>query len=328
MLFLCNEKNEIRFFTHGPVLWQGMIRPNFFIVGAPKCGTTALASYLRDHPAVFLTDPKEPHFFATDMDVHRYVRTEEAYLALFKHAKQHHHAIGEASVGYLFSAVALANIRRFNPDARIIAMVRNPVDMVQSLHRQLVYAGYEDEPDFEKAWRLQDARKRGESIPMLCRAPGFLQYGDACSLGRQIEHLYAVFPREQVHVIVFDDLVRNAAKVYRDTLTFLGLPSDDRVIFEVVNEAKTIRFSWLGNLTSRLKPVAMRFALGLRRLTGLNIFGFLKRVIQLNQVKAKKPPIPAHMVIELQAHFESDVALLATLLDRDLRGWTSATVGS
>ncbi|MEW6119436.1 MAG: sulfotransferase [Pseudomonadota bacterium] len=305
-----------------------MIYPNFFIVGAPKCGTTALASYLRDHPDVFLCDPKEPHYFANDMDAHRYVRSEEAYLALFRHAKEHHHAIGEASVGYLFSTVALANIRAFNPDARIIAMVRNPVDMAQSLHRQLVYAGYEDEPDFEKAWRLQALRREGEAIPVLCRAPAFLQYGEACSLGKQIKHLYAVFPREQVHVIVFDDLARDVAGTYRNALAFLGLPPDGRENFETVNEAKSVRFAWLGRWAARLKPAAVRAAVGIKRKTGLDAYGLLKGIEQLNQVKAIKSPVPAHLALELQHYFESDVVLLSSLLGRDLTDWTKTTVSS
>ena len=63
-----------------------MTRPNFFIVGAPKCGTTALSEYLREHPNAFLCQPKEPHYFATDFPTHRYVTKEEAYLKLFREA--------------------------------------------------------------------------------------------------------------------------------------------------------------------------------------------------------------------------------------------------
>jgi hypothetical protein len=137
-----------------------------------------------------------------------------------------------------------------------------------------------------------------------------------------------VFPREQVHVIVFNDLARDVASAYRNALAFLGLPPDGRKNFETVNEAKSVRFARLGLWAARFKPAAMRTAVGIRRMTGLNAYGLLKSIEQLNQVKAIKPPLPTHLALELQHYFESDVVLLSSLLGRDLRDWTRATVGS
>ena len=107
--------------------------PNFFIVGAPKCGTTALCEYLKYHPNVFMSTPKEPHYFAEDFERYRHVKTEDKYLALFGDCNDRHLMIGEASVFYLRSTRAVSLIRDFNPDAKIIVMLRNPVDMVYSL---------------------------------------------------------------------------------------------------------------------------------------------------------------------------------------------------
>jgi hypothetical protein len=87
-------------------------RPNFFIVGAPKCGTTSLSEYLRSHPNVFMSSPKEPHFFATDL----YPRNPEgidsvaAYLQLFTDARDQHQVVGEASASYMFSDAAIPAI--------------------------------------------------------------------------------------------------------------------------------------------------------------------------------------------------------------------------
>ena len=103
-------------------------RPNFFIVGAPKCGTTAMTTYLRDHPQIFMPLQKEPHYFAEDYPIFREVWTEKQYLHLFRSADSSHLAVGEASVWYLYSDHALPRIKAFAPDARIIVQVRNPVD--------------------------------------------------------------------------------------------------------------------------------------------------------------------------------------------------------
>ena len=134
-----------------------MKKPDFFIVGAPKCGTTALAEYLRQHPDVFFSDPKEPCYFCNDFPRKRYVESESDYTALFRKAKSGS-ILGEGSVWYLYSECAIENIYQFNPNAKIIAMIRNPVDLVYSLHSQLVYSGEETISDFEEAWDIQYKR--------------------------------------------------------------------------------------------------------------------------------------------------------------------------
>src|SRR6266446_2704827 len=108
-------------------------KPNFFIVGAPRCGTTALYSYLRQHPDVFLPEYKEPHYFNTDMNSGGAIRKEKDYLAQFSGA-QNQPRIGEASVYYLSSVAAPEQIKSFCPTAKIIIMLRNPVDTVDALH--------------------------------------------------------------------------------------------------------------------------------------------------------------------------------------------------
>jgi hypothetical protein len=298
-----------------------MRRPNFFIVGAPKCGTTALSEYLRGHPNVFLTDPKEPHYFSSDFSGHRYARDEQDYLALFRYAAPEQQRLGEASVGYLYSRTALPAIREFSPDARVIAMVRNPVGMAISLHRQLLYARYEDVSDFETAWRLQAERRAGRRIPATCRAPEFLQYADVCRLGQQVARLYTLFPREQIKVILFDDFIADTRRVYRETLEFLGLPDDHRATFPPINEAKKMRSTALSRLVVRGKPLVVSTASLLRKTVGLNLFPMLRYLERLNQVPAVKQPIQRSLCEEMLAVFREDIDLLAATLDRDLAVW-------
>src|SRR5690606_9490694 len=175
-------------------------------------GTTALSAYLREHPRVFVSQPKEPHYFCTDFDYYYAPgrRSEEHYLRLFAGADERHLAVGEASVWYLYSADAARNIAAFAPGARAIVMVRNPVELVPSLHSQLLYMLDEDEPDPWRAWRLQEARRRGERLPPRVRVPAFLQYGEAARLGAQLRRVYESIPPERVKVIVFDDLRADA----------------------------------------------------------------------------------------------------------------------
>lgn len=298
-----------------------MKRPNFFIVGAPKCGTTALSEYLRGHPGIFISDPKEPNFFSSDFSGLRYVRNEHAYLSLFRYASEAQSRVGEASVGYLYSQVALPAIRRFAPDARIIAIVRNPVDMAVSLHRQLLYARYEDEPDFETAWRLQAERRAGRRIPSTCRGPAFLQYADACRLGQQISRLYGLFPGEQIKVILFDDFIKDTLGIYRETLEFLGLPDDGRVAFPPVNEAKEVRSAMLSRLLAFGKPLVVQAASLVRSVTGRNLFPLLRQLESINQVPAIKRPVRRALCVEMLAVFRDDITLLAATLGRDLSSW-------
>ena len=113
---------------------------------------------------MFVSRPKEPHYFCDDWDYYYAPgeRSEEHYLRLFDDATDDHLAVGEASVWYLYSATAARNIAAFDPAMRVIVMVRNPVELVPSLHSQLRYMLDEDEPDPERAWDLQEARAAGE----------------------------------------------------------------------------------------------------------------------------------------------------------------------
>src|SRR6185437_15169184 len=119
------------------------MRPTFFIVDAPKSGTTALDSYLADHPSIHMARPKEPHYFATDLPRYRDVSTESDYIRLFD-TKGEEKIGGDASVFYLYSNEAIRLIKRFDSGAKLILMLRNPVDIVHSFHSQLLFGGDEE----------------------------------------------------------------------------------------------------------------------------------------------------------------------------------------
>ena len=305
-------------------------RPNFFILGAPKCGTTALSEYLRAHPNVFMSMPKEPHFFCTDFDYYYAPgqRTEDHYLRLFADAGEQHTALGEASVWYLYSATAAANIASFAPDARAIVMLRNPVEMMPSLHSQLVYTVDEDVRDPARAWALQDERRAGRSLPAGVRVPEFLQYGAACSVAGQLERVFAAIPRERVKVIVFDDFRADPGAVYHQTLEFLGVPDDGRTEFPRINPNTVHRAPAVARLTQRPPKAAVAAARAVKRVTGIKQLGIMGRIRSRNRVEAERSPLSAEFLDELAAYFRSDVAALSELLDRDLTHWTESRGGT
>jgi hypothetical protein len=296
--------------------------PNFFIVGAPKCGTTALHRYLSPHPNIFLSRLKEPHYFAKDLGTYPAARTLEQYLALFEARTPAHRRVGEASVYYLRSEVAVPNIREFNPDARLIAMLRNPVEMVYSLHSQLLYWSEESEPDFETAWRLQERRRAGHDLPPRSREPSLVQYGHIGRLGTQTERMLSIFPREQVHLILYDDFAADPQRAYDDVLRFLGLPHDGRTTFPRVNDNKRARLGWLGRFIRKPPPVLRRGYRKLKRSVGAGGLDAVKReVVSRNTLKERRSPLTPEFRAELVETFRDEVALLSRILDRDLSHW-------
>ena len=142
-----------------------MRRPDFFIVGAPKCGTTAMVRYLATHPDVFVAR-KEMHFFGKDLQFgHQfYRRAEKAYMAEFEKWEGQRRG-GEGSVWYPSSKLAAAEIKAFNPDARIIIMLREPVEMLYSLYSTFCWDGNEQLPTFEEAVTAESDRRAGRNIP-------------------------------------------------------------------------------------------------------------------------------------------------------------------
>ena len=297
--------------------------PNFFIIGAPKCGTTALSHYLSGHQQIFFSPVKEPHYFAKDLLQFRpyYVHNEKAYLDLFAESNKHHTVVGEASVWYLFSEVAVSNIHQFNSDAQLIVMLRNPIEMVYSLHSQYVFSLVEDEPDFEKAWTLQEARKAGNHLPKNAqksdRSSELLQYGSVGKFGQQMQRVFDIFPKEQVKVILFDDFKIEAVKIYRDVLAFLNVMDDGRIDFQPINENKTNRLSWLARLTKDLPVPFMNAVHSL----GLKNTGILRSISHLNTRKVRRKPLSPDMKKKLNCFFSDDVRLLSQLISRDLDHW-------
>ena len=232
------------------------LRPAFFVVGAPRCGTTSLCNALKVHPRISLSKPKETHFFircdaALDDDELR-----RAYLG--QHHQDfavHHQAIGDGSVSYLYSPRAIELALRFDPRARFVVLVRNPVDMVPSYHARMVYTLDEDVTDFMAAWSLRERRAAGRDIPKRCRDPRLLQYGEVGRLGQHVERLFDIAGRERCLVILFDDFTRSPATELRRVLDFVGVAPADEVKVRIQRENRGFKSPWLQRLVEESATV-------------------------------------------------------------------------
>jgi hypothetical protein len=295
-----------------------MPRPNFFIVGAPRCGTTAMYEYLRHHRQVFMPYRKEPVYFGSDLAKRPPVLDEAGYLALFDPATDAT-AIGEATVWYLYSQTAAAEIKAFAPDARIIIMLRNPIEMIHSLHRHWLWSASEDLADFGEAVAAEPDRAAGRRLPPNVEQPIGLRY---TWLGKYAEHVRRwldEFGRDRVLVLIYDDLAEDGRAVGVRTLGFLGVDTDYDTEFEVVNQNKRPRSPRLQRITRSRRFTQFASKLPPR------IFHLIWRALQRANIRPElRSPIEPELRRRLAADFAPDVAELGRLVGRDLSPWTAA----
>lgn len=289
---------------------KGPIAPNFFIVGAPKCGTTSLAANLAQHPEVFMPSVKEPFYFV------RGVRCEDfdEYIALFQGAGGAK-AVGEASTGYLVDEDAARRIKEAFPDARIIIILRNPVDMAYSHWRHVTISGYETKP-FEEA--ISDGerayRKTAEFKGSVFWWPNFLHLEKAL-YSAQVKRYLDAFGRERVKVLIFEDFVRDQRRHYQELFSFLGVEPSFVPDFRVRNEGGQVRFSALNRVRDRKYPL-------LRRLVPVRGRVFLRETFRRLNTKTGKSEMAPATRRRLEEFFKEDIAGLERLLGREIAAWT------
>lgn len=289
-----------------------LIKPNFFILGAPKCGTTSMADWLGSHPDIFIPHLKEPHFF--DTDHRRRIESLEEYEQLFGAANEAHKAVGEASVFYLFSSEAVNNIVCYNSASKFIVMLRNPFEMAYSMHRFYLHVGRENVTDFGSAWALDEQRRGGRCIPPRAWDPKRMVYRDLCALGEQVERLLAKVSQDRVHFVFLEDMQRDCRAEYLKVLAFLGVSDDGREHFKTLNAGMSNRFQAVASLSVFIHDIKHK----LRIKQGLGILNNIKRM------NARTPAISSADVelrAEVMDYFRDDVKKLAALTCRDLSHW-------
>ena len=294
---------------------NGLRYPDFFVVGAPKCGTTSAADYLRQQSSIFIPRRKEPNYYCGDLPVPRRIESRDTYLKQFAAAPAGS-ILGEASSLYLYSKIAIRDAFKDNPRAKFIALVRNPMDMVYSWHRQLVLGFVETETNFETAWSLQHERRAaaGSFNPLLL-------YGEVCKLSPQIARFYETIPAQNRLVMVFDDIIENPLRECRALMNFLGIAFDEAIVWPHSNPRKTFAYWGLAKFLVK-PPFPLNYLrTGIRRT--LDHFPNAPRHFTLRLLSRTEPstPITDGTRQMLAEYFEDDVWKLGSILNRDFSAW-------
>jgi len=298
--------------------------PDFLIIGAPKAGTTALHAALARHPALFMSAVKEPKFFLTDGppptrgggpgDISTYrehVWRRADYEALFAAAPAGT-LRGESTPFYLYDRQAQRRIQAQLPDAKLIVIIRDPVERAHSNWTHLWSAGLDPIDDFVAACADEDRRV----------AAGWAQFWHYTRLGRygeQLEHLFTLFPREHVLVLRYRQLVDSPAETLDSICTFLGVPSG--VVAEVPRENVTAHpersFSHLA-ISQAVRAIT---ATG-RHLPGTAATAMARPLERMLQQKARsRQPLTWEQRQALLPYFEADVPLLGKVTESDFSDW-------
>ncbi len=301
--------------------------PDFFIIGHPKCGTTALHAMLKRHPEIYMPDIKEPQFFASDLRItgagtaRAAPLTYEEYLALFAQARTDQ-LVGDASTRHIWSPTAAARIAAAQPGARIVALLREPASFLRSLHLQLLQNRSEREPSLRRAIELEPDRRQGRELTELAASqPQLLLYTERARYVDQLRRYHAVFPRDQVLVVVYEDFLADNEKTVRELQRFLGV--DDTVPVEVIQANKTVRrrvaldetmFDVTYGRGSLARAVRKAVVLVTPRALRRGGFKALQRTVVLGAPE----PADESFMLELRHRFKPEVQALSEYLERDL----------
>jgi hypothetical protein len=301
--------------------------PDFFIVGHAKSGTTALYSMLRRHPQIFMPGAKEPWFFAEELHDRTPPRPEgtpktlEEYVSWFAGAGAGQR-VGEASPLYLWSHTAAGRIAQVQPDARIIAILREPASFLRSLHLQFLQTYVETESDFAKALALEPARRAGREIPRYTYWPQALLYSEHVRYVDQLRRYEAAFGREQMLVLTYDDFKQDNEGTVRQVLRFLAV--DDAVPIEPLHANPTVHVrsqrthELLHAVSVGRGPLSLAVKSAIKRVVPRRLRRGALHTIRGRLIYTEPPPADDLVMLELRRRFKGEVVALGDLLGRDV----------
>ncbi len=308
-----------------------VVEPNFFMVGAARSGTTSMYEYLRSHPEIFMPATlagKEPSHFCdlTAPWAARY-RDFDAYLSLFSKGRGRA-AVGDGSTNYLVSPESARRISQRYPNAKILIILRNPAERAYSLYRYICCWGIEDAPTFEKALAREASRLGNaqfiERWNLLYHA--FLYYNSGL-YAEQITRYQEAFPREQMHIVLFDDLKKNAADTVSGVYRFLGVDPSFEPELDPVNLSgfpRSVRVQaflgrrWNGNPLNPKQPRRRRDDVHYPTAMSINLMlGQFRTVTMAADTR--------RALIE---RYRPDIVRTAAIIGRSLDRWVEPKVGS
>jgi hypothetical protein len=303
--------------------------PDSFIVGHHKSGTTALYEMLARHPQVFMSPIKEPRFLAEDMRPrfqsergHSLPQTLEEYMSLFAQAAPGQRA-GEATPSYLLSHTAASRIAELRPDARVIALLREPAAFLHSLHLQLVRSHVESEKDLREALALEPRRRQGKRIPPASHLPQLLLYSEHVRYAEQLARYRALFPPEQVLVLIFEEFRRDNQRVLREVLRFLDV--DETYQLEELHPKRTTHAMRSQQLDELMRTVtqgssapARAARATVKALAPRRLRRGAFRTVRRNAVLERAALPDERLMRELRLRFKGEVEAVGEHLGRDL----------
>lgn len=299
------------------------LRPNLFLVGAQKSGTSALAGWLGQHPEVHMTFPKEPGFLAFGEEGYTYrdgygrpgrasqyvVTSESDYLALFADATAEQHVRGEASTWYFVRPGMAEKLDRFSPGSKIIIVLRNPVQRAYSAWSHA--RGDDTEPceSFAEALAMESQRDEPEYL---------LRYHRMGLYSEDLKAYRAVFGPDRLLVLFYDDMKADPAAFWQQVCTFLGIDAGEEPAYQR-------QYNRSGNPRSRLLQTALRSHRLKRTLRAFIPHQFAVRMKnRLDDINLRSfPPMDEETRCALRDYYRDDIAEVARLTGRNLDAWLS-----
>lgn len=309
-----------------------MKRVDFFIIGAAKAGTTSLYNYLQEHPDIYFSPVKEPNYFATDININQfseiyrkntfldleryfkqkplqflqltYVRKASQYEQLFHQMKSEKIA-GEASTSYMVSAEAAQNIYHHNPEAKIIAVLRNPAERAFSHYLMALRYGHVKGPFRKVLEKDMKQHEKGIGISEM-----FIEFGQYAT---QLRRYFSWFPERQIKVILFDELEGHTNMVVQDVLKFLEMKPIDIKADEQFNASKIPSYPRLNKLITELgiKSI-LKYSFDKRRLE------WLKKIMMTSGDNKILSKADRSFLSEV---YKEEIESLSEMIGRDLTHW-------
>lgn len=277
------------------------MKANVFIIGAPKCATTSIAAALSKHSKINVSSPKESYFFSKDLaEKGQFIGTSEEYFDKFYSKESMYEHYIDASSQSLHSAVAVDEILAYNPDAKFIVCVRNPVDMIISWHNQMVVSGHEDISNFQDAWNASGQRKKW---PKFCTEHKFLNYKEFSRLGKYLVKFKKKVTADNYLVVNIDDLKTDSAIVMERICSFLDIHNEETEILSE-NTRKKFKAQWHSTLFNGLRYVKHKYSI----FSGFNLNKFIDKLFY---TEAKKPSLSKEFRREINTYLKNDIEMIS-----------------
>jgi hypothetical protein len=295
-------------------------KPNFIVIGAMKAATTSLYTYLKQHPEIFMTKVKEPMFFNNFQQENNYkilgkkrkkLNTLEEYLAMFKDVKNEK-AIGEASPAYIYNQKAPQLIKEHLPNVKIIAILRHPTDRAYSNYLHAKRADRENSDTFQEAIEVEKKKIKDNWSPLY-------HYIEKGYYSVQLKRYYQLFPKENIRVYLFEDVVKNTKETLKDIFKFLEV--DENVEIDTSKKANVsgTPSGLMGWILKKMRYYNLmpKFAISdyLPKFVVKLIFkSVYKPTEKLNEDSRREIT---------EKYYKDEIRILEKLVDRDLSSWLS-----